>query len=251
MTTKAYSTAQRHVDALRRIRAEFEAERKAIQANPNYSDSFKQKLVEQARVYAEAQAYQVAVNGKKALLQGKAEAIDEYRRAVQARDEAIDDRRYTRLRDDYRDALRAAPSDAARLDVLNRLTREAQYSPTNRAALRRASDEFLRTGDFGQRASQARQTLARWAEEEQAPVVQAERELNAYDPAIEEQRGQALGEEEYYSGTRRYSGYVSPWQKSIYSESAESLGYIAWRDDTSEYMKQAVPTPAAPGGVGE
>lgn len=248
---KAFNTAQQHVDALRRIRAEFEQERAAIQANPNYSDSFKQKLIQQAKQYAAVQAEQVASNGHKALKQGKAQAIDELRAATLAKDAGINPHLVMLKAEEYRLALRTAPGDAARLKVLDRLVSEAQYSRETRRALALASGDLLGTGDFAQRASQARQTLTAWAEEEAAPRVQAERELNAYDPAIDEQRAQALGEEEYYSGTRRYSGYVSPWQKSIYSESAESLGHVVWRDDTSEYMKQAVPTPPAPSGIQE
>ena len=250
MTTKAYTLASRYVDALRRIRGEFEAERAAIQANPNYSDSFKARLVAQAREWSAAQAYQVASAGQKALRQGQAEAIDELRRVTMSKDDEIDANKLNWKTTEYLNALRSAPHDAARLDVLNRLTREAQYSPTTRKALSLAAGELMH-GDFGQRASQARNTLARWAEEERAPLEAAQAQLDAYPSVMEEYRNEALLQEEFFGGQRRYSGMLSDWQKSIFDESHESLGHVVWRDDTSEYMKQAVPTPAAPGGVGE
>ena len=251
MTTKAYSSASRTIDAIRAARAEFEAERRAIQANPNYSDSFKQKLVAQARAYAEGKGYVAAADGWEDYQKGKREARAAVGRATLARDEGINPHMVMLKTEEFRTALRTAPGDAARLKVLDRLLGEAQYSRETRRALNLAAADLLQSGDFAQQASRARQTLAAWTAEEDALVVEAQRQAESYEAIEPELRRVILDEETGIKGQPRYSGMISEWQARIFQESHESLAHVVWRDDTSEYMKQAVPTPAAPGGVGE
>lgn len=249
MTTKAYSRATATIDAIRAARAEFEAERRAIQADGRFSPEYKARLIEQARVYAEGKGYVAAADGWRDYQKSKREARDAVRAATLAKDAAINPHLVMLKTEEFRTALRTAPGDAARLKVLDRLLGEAQYSRETRRALNLAAADLLQSGDFAQQASRARQTLTTWAAEEDAPIIEAQRQAESFEAIEPELRRVILDEETSIKGQPRYSGMVSDWQARIFQESHESLGHVVWPKD--DLASQPVPAQPSPSGVGE
>ena len=251
MTTKAFKQTVDDVAALGYYPARLREDLERIQAVPQWSESYKAELARRVR----AQRTQEAKDDARATwrrAQARAQRAKEDLEAARAAvDDGVNWQKLQTLSAEYAARLKNPPPGRTRHQVLDDLVSLAGASREGRRALALAAGEFLSSGEFAQQASAARAALSQWAEEERAPVKQAELEAAHADAGLDEIRRAVLATEEAVTGQRRHVWSISEWQKDVLSEDAVSLGRVVIPDTDAAYFAQPLPTPAAPGGVGE
>ena len=249
MPTKAYTATMKDVEALGYFPSLLAHDIQAIQAEEIFAPAYKAKLVQRKRDQYEVEARDTAKRVWERANKRVKDAQQELDRVITQRDANIDANMVLLKTQEYAARIRNLGPGQHLPRVLAALADDARTPEAKRAFALAAADVLNgpQAAEFGR----VRDVVNRWQAADDEARHTAEVELRQAEQGVGVIRDAILEAEQQVTGVKPPMWSLSAWQQSVLGESRESLGQIVWKDTDAGYFSQPVPTPAAPGGVGE
>lgn len=249
MTTKSYTATMKDVEALRYFPNLLAHDIQAIQAEEILAPAYKAKLVQRKRDQYEVEARDTAKRVWERANQRVQDAQQELDRILTQRDQGIDANLVLLRSQEYSARIRNLAPGQSLPRVLASLADDARTPEAKRAFALAAADVL--NGPQAAELGRVRDVVNRWQAADDEARHAAEVNLQHAKQGRDLLHDMILDTEQQVTGVKPAMWTLTPWQAGVLGESRESLGQIAWKDTDAAYLAQPVPTPAAPGGVGE
>ena len=231
-----------------------------IQADPRWSDSYKQQMANQRRAYWQTEAKKAAAATWQRHQKRLRDLDERVRQANAAKDEGVNFARLQTLKDEVAAQLRMPENPAVGDTVARRIHSIADRARRtgDREALRAvriASADYIgrmpAEGTDRTILSEVRRGFGADLEAEWRDVRQAETDLKQAQAATDYLYNTLITTERDLYGLRDDGPFriLTDWQRSIVGETNENTGRVVWRDEATEnYMNQPAPA-AKPSGI--